>query len=73
MPSHFVGLARAVPGTKNVDFTTGVATNAANMVEVRLDDASGYRAQELEAALLSLRKFFQNPQNWATAGFVIQP
>ena len=73
MASHFVGLTRGIPGTKYVDFTTGAATNAANLIEVRIDDASGYRAAEIESAMLSLRKFFQNPQLWATAGFVIQP
>ena len=73
MASHFVGFARGIEGTKYVDFTTGAATNAANMIEVRIDDASNFRATDVEKAMLSLRKFFQNAQLWSAAGFVIAP
>lgn len=73
MASHFVGFARGVEGTKYSDFVTGVATNAANTIEVRIDDAGTWRAADIEKAMHQLRRFFENPQLWSTAGFVIQP
>jgi hypothetical protein len=73
MASHFVGFARGVEGTKYSDFVTGTTTNAANTIEVRIDDAGGFRPVDVEKAMEMLQMFFSNPQLWATAGFVIQP
>jgi hypothetical protein len=73
MASHFVGFARGIEGTKYSDFTTGAATNAANTIEVRIDDAGNWRAADIDKAMQQLRRFFDNPQLWATAGFVIAP
>jgi hypothetical protein len=72
MASHFVALDRGVQGTKYSDFTTGTSATA-HTIELRLDDASTMRAADVEKAILAFRRFFQNPQQWAPAGFVIQP
>jgi hypothetical protein len=72
MASHFVALDRGVQGTKNSDFTTGTVATS-HTIELRLDDASTMRPADVEKALLAFRRFFQNPQQWAKAGFVIQP
>jgi hypothetical protein len=72
MASHFVALNRGVEGEKYSDFITGAAATA-NVIELRIDDASTMRAKDVELAILAFRRFFQNPQQWSTAGFVIQP
>jgi hypothetical protein len=72
MASHFVALDRGVEGSKYSDFITGTVATA-HVIELRLDDASTMRPADIEKALLAFRRFFTNPQQWATAGFVIQP
>jgi hypothetical protein len=72
MASHFVALDRGVEGSKYSDFTTGTVATS-HTIELRLDNASTMRPQGLEKALLAFRRFFQNPQQWAPAGFIIQP
>jgi len=70
MPSHFVSLNRGVDGELYSDYTTGAASSA-QVVELRLDDASGFRPNEIKKAILAFERFFENPQLWATAGFII--
>jgi hypothetical protein len=70
MASHFVALNRGVEGELYSDFITGVAATA-NVVELRLDDASAFTRVDIQKALDAFERFFQNPQQWATAGFVV--
>jgi hypothetical protein len=70
MASHFVSLQRGEEGELYSDYTTGVATSG-QMVELRLDDASAFTRRDIEIAILAFERFFQNPQLWATAGFVV--
>ena len=70
MASHFVSLNRGQEGELYSDFTTGVATSG-QVVELRLDDASNFNRVDIEKALEAFERFFQNPQQWATAGFVL--
>lgn len=74
MASHFVSISKGKDGEKYVDFTTGAASSGeANGIELRIDDANTLRAADVEKLILAVRRFFQNPQQWSTAGFVIQP
>jgi hypothetical protein len=70
MPSHFVSLNRGVDGELYSDFTTGAATSG-QVVELRLDDASNFNRRDIEIAIQAFHRFFENPQQWATAGFVL--
>jgi hypothetical protein len=70
MASHFVSLNRGLEGELYSDFTTGVATSG-QVVELRLDDASNFTRVDIQKALDAFERFFQNPQQWATAGFVV--
>jgi hypothetical protein len=70
MASHFVSLNRGLEGELYSDFTTGVATSG-QVVELRLDDASNFNRVDIEKALEAFERFFQNPQQWAPAGFVL--
>lgn len=70
MASHFVALNRGVEGSDYNDFITGTAATA-NVIELRLDDASTMRPADVEKAIKAFQRFFENPQQWATAGFVI--
>jgi hypothetical protein len=70
MPSHFVSLNRGLEGELYSDFTTGTASSA-QVVELRLDDASNFTRVDIQKALDAFERFFQNPQQWATAGFVV--
>lgn len=71
MASHFVGFSRGVEGEKYSDFTTGTSTSGAVTIEVRLDDASGMTPTDVKKALEAFERFFENPQQWTAAGFVI--
>ena len=70
MASHFVSLTRGLEGFQNSDFTTGAATSG-QVVEFRLDDASGFNRLEVIKALDAFKRFFENPGQANTAGFVI--
>lgn len=70
MPSHFVSLNRGQEGSPYSDYTTGTATSGA-VFELRLDDASNFNRRDVEIAVQALHRFFENPQLWATAGFVL--
>ena len=70
MASHFVALNRGVEGEDYNDFITGVPATA-NVIEVRLDDASAMRPADVMKAMEAFERFFKNPQQWATAGFII--
>jgi hypothetical protein len=70
MASHFVALNRGLEGELYSDYITGVAATA-NVIELRIDDAGGFRPADVQKMILAFERFFQNPQLWATAGFVI--
>jgi hypothetical protein len=70
MASHFVALNRGIEGELYSDFITGVAATG-NVIELRLDDASNFNRVDVQKALDAFERFFQNPQQWATAGFVV--
>lgn len=70
MASHFVALNRGQEGELYSDFVTGTSASA-NVIEVRIDDAGGFRPADVEKAMKAFERFFENPQQWATAGFVI--
>ena len=70
MASHFVALNRGVEGSDYNDFITGVAATG-NVIEVRLDDASGFRPVDVMKAMEAFERFFKNQQQWSTAGFII--
>jgi hypothetical protein len=69
MASHFVSLTRGKEGVQFSDFTTGTSTSA-QVFELRLDDASGYRRVEIIKQLDALKRFFENPALYNTAGFI---
>jgi hypothetical protein len=69
MASHFVSLTRGKEGVQFNDFTTGAATSG-QVFELRLDDASGYRRVEIIKQLDALKRFFENPALYNTAGFI---
>ncbi len=70
MASHFVSLTRGLEGFQFNDFTTGTSTSGA-VFEFRLDDASGYRRVDLIKQFDALKRFFENPALYNTAGFVV--
>jgi hypothetical protein len=70
MASHFVSLNRGVDGSLYSDYTTG-AVSSGQVVEIRLDDASGFTPRDMRIALDAFERFFTNPQQWAPAGFII--
>jgi hypothetical protein len=70
MASHFVALNRAVDGSNASDFITGVAATA-NVIELRLDDGSGFRPTDTLLALKAFIRFFENQQQVVAAGFII--
>jgi hypothetical protein len=69
MASHFVSLPRGKEGVQFTDFTTGTSTSG-QVFELRLDDASGYRRVEVIKQLDALKRFFENPALYNTAGFI---
>jgi hypothetical protein len=71
MASHFVSLSRGVEGEKYVDFVTGAASSGeANGIEVRIDDAATLTRTDVEKIMLAMTRFFENPQQFVTAGFL---
>ena len=69
MASHFVSLTRGEEGFQFNDFTTGAATSG-QAIELRLDDASGFRRVEIIKAIEAFERFFENPALYNTAGFI---
>jgi hypothetical protein len=70
MASHFVALNRGVDGSNAADFVTGTAATG-NVFEFRVDDASNARPTDVLLALKSFIRFFENQQQWSSAGFII--
>lgn len=70
MASHFVSLSRGVEGEKYSDFVTGAASSGeANGIELRIDDAAVLTRVDVEKMLMAFQRFFENPQQFVTAGF----
>jgi hypothetical protein len=50
---------------------TGAASSGeANGIEVRIDDAATLTRTDVEKIMLALTRFFENPQQFVTAGFL---
>ena len=71
MASHFVSMTRGQEGFQFSDFTTGAATSG-QAIELRLDDASGYRRVEVIKQLKALKRFFEIPALFVPSGFVLK-
>jgi hypothetical protein len=69
MADHFVAVARGVEGTKYSDFTTGTASSAATLFELRVADGVTPKNVEVVKALKAMIRFFENPQQVKAAGF----
>jgi hypothetical protein len=63
-------MTRGLEGSQFSDFTTGTSTSGA-VFEFRLDDASGYRRVDLIKQFDALKRFFENPNNFVPAGFIV--
>jgi hypothetical protein len=70
MADHFVSINRGQEGIAYSDFTTGAGSSGA-LIELRLGDASGFRAVDILKALEAFERFFQNAQQVNAAGFVV--
>ena len=70
MASHFVSVARGVVGTRYSDFTTGAASNATALFELRILDGVTPTRVEVEKAIKGFERFFLNAQQ--TNGFDIK-
>lgn len=74
MADHFVALNRGVPGEKYSDFITGTASTAGtNNIELRVADGASLTRKDVDLALLAFRRFFDNAQQFAPAGFDVKP
>jgi hypothetical protein len=60
MASHFVSLNRGQEGFQPVDFVTGTASAANVGLELRLDDAAGYRRVDVVRQLEAFIRFFED-------------
>lgn len=74
MPDHFVSLARGVQGFKYSDFTTGIASNATALFEIRISDGVVPKPSKTEVlvALEAFERFFENAQQVAASGFDVK-
>jgi hypothetical protein len=75
MADHFVSLTRGIEGSKYSDFTTGATSSASVFVELRVGDAGTVATTptrvEILKALKAFERFFSNPQQVGSAGFVV--
>jgi hypothetical protein len=75
MADHFVSLTRGLEGEKYIDFTTGTASSGSVFIELRVGDAVTVPTTptrvEIIKALMALQRFFENPQQVGSAGFVV--
>lgn len=69
MADHFVAIARGVEGSKAVDFTTGTASAATALFELRILDGVTPKKVEVLKALKAFERFFENQQQVVAAGF----
>jgi hypothetical protein len=72
MASHFVSLNRGQEGSQLNDFVSGAASSANVGLELRLDDAAGYRRIDIIKQLEAFRIFFENPMLYSGSGFVVK-
>ena len=72
MADHFVSVARGVSGTKYSDFTTGTASNAGALYELRIADGIRPSKIEVELAIKAFDRFFDNAQQVVAAGFDVR-
>jgi hypothetical protein len=73
MSSHYVSLPRggnAAIGYSN--YTSGTSSNATAVFEFRVADGVTPQRIEVTNALEAFRRFFENPQLWARAGFDVK-
>ena len=74
MADHFVALNDGVEGFKYSDFITGTASTAGtNQVELRVQDGTNLTRKDVDNMLEAFQRFFQNSQQWAPAGFQLNP
>ena len=74
MSDHFVALNDGVEGFKYSDFITGTASTAGtNQVELRVQDGTNLTRKDVDNMLEAFQRFFQNSQQWAPAGFQLNP
>ena len=74
MADHFVALNDGVEGFKYSDFITGTAsTVGVNQVELRVQDGTNLTRKDVDNMLEAFQRFFQNPQQFSTAGFQLSP
>lgn len=69
MADHFVAVTRGTEGTKYSDFTTGTASAATALFELRILDGVTPKKVEVLKALKAFERFFENQQQVVTAGF----
>jgi hypothetical protein len=74
MADHYVALNDGVEGFKYSDFITGTAnTVGVNQVELRIQDGTNLTRKDIDNMLEAFQRFFQNPQQFAPAGFQVSP
>jgi hypothetical protein len=71
MADHFVALNRGQEGMRYADFVTGTASAANVGIELRLGDSTAYTKVDVLKALDAFKRFFENPPQVKTAGFVV--
>lgn len=55
------------------DYTTGVATNAGDTIELRVRDGAGITKKDVLIAIEAFERFFENAQLVGPAGFDVGP
>jgi hypothetical protein len=74
MSDHYVALNDGVEGFKYSDFITGTAnTVGVNQVELRVQDGTNLTRKDVDNILEAFQRFFQNAQQFSTAGFQLSP
>lgn len=69
MANHYVSLTRGKEGTGYSDFTTGTSSASTDLFEFRVLDGVTPTRVEVIKALEAFERFFENPQQVATAAF----
>jgi hypothetical protein len=68
MADHYVSLNRGVTGFKQNDFTTGIASTAADQIELRIKDGAFLTKKDALTALNAFRLFIETAPWCAAAG-----
>ena len=71
MASHYIALNRGQEGLTTTDFVLGAVSAGNAGLEVRLDDASGYRKIDFVRQLRQIARYMENAQNASVSGFVL--